>query len=56
MPCSSRKDTWTEQPSIQQIASAITVIYAWTILRERPARAVLLGAALVCAGVVILAL
>ncbi len=38
------------------LASALTVLYAWTILRERPARAVLIGAALVCAGVVILAL
>jgi len=38
------------------LASALTVLYAWTILRERPASAVLAGAALVCAGVVILAL
>ncbi|HMF44427.1 MAG TPA: DMT family transporter [Polyangia bacterium] len=38
------------------LASALTVLYAWTLLRERPARAVLLGAALVCAGVVVLAL
>jgi drug/metabolite transporter (DMT)-like permease len=38
------------------LASALTVLYAWTILRERPARAVLIGAALVCAGVIILAL
>jgi probable blue pigment (indigoidine) exporter len=38
------------------LASALTVLYAWTILRERPARTVLIGAALVCAGVVILAL
>ena len=38
------------------LASAITVAYAWTVLRERPARAVLVGAALVCAGVVVLAL
>jgi drug/metabolite transporter (DMT)-like permease len=38
------------------LASALTVLYAWTVLRERPARAVLAGAALVCAGVVILAL
>jgi drug/metabolite transporter (DMT)-like permease len=38
------------------LASALTVLYAWTLLRERPARAVLVGAALVCAGAVILAL
>jgi drug/metabolite transporter (DMT)-like permease len=38
------------------LASALTVLYAWTVLRERPARAVLIGAALVCAGVVVLAL
>jgi len=38
------------------LASALTVLYAWTVLRERPPRAVLIGAALVCAGVVILAL
>jgi drug/metabolite transporter (DMT)-like permease len=38
------------------LASALTVLYAWTLLRERPARPVLLGAALVCAGVVVLAL
>jgi drug/metabolite transporter (DMT)-like permease len=38
------------------LASALTVAYAWLVLRERPARAVLIGAALVCTGVVILAL
>ena len=38
------------------LASALIVLYAWTILRERPARPVLVGAALVCAGVVVLAL
>jgi len=38
------------------LASALTVLYAWTLLRERPARPVLVGAALVCAGVVVLAL
>jgi uncharacterized membrane protein len=32
------------------------VLYAWAILRERPARGVLLGAALVSIGVVVLAL
>ena len=39
-----------------RLASAFTVLYAWAVLRERPARAVLAGAALVCAGVVVLAL
>ena len=39
-----------------RVASAFTVLYAWAVLRERPARAVLAGAALVCAGVVVLAL
>ena len=38
------------------LASALTVAYAWAILRERPARPVLVGAALVAAGVVVLAL
>jgi drug/metabolite transporter (DMT)-like permease len=38
------------------LASAFTVLYAWIVLRERPARPVLLGAALACAGVVTLAL
>jgi len=38
------------------LSSAFTVLYAWVILGERPARAVLVGAALVCAGVVLLSL
>jgi drug/metabolite transporter (DMT)-like permease len=38
------------------LAAAFTVLYAWAILRERPARGVLIGAALVSAGVVVLAL
>jgi drug/metabolite transporter (DMT)-like permease len=38
------------------LASALTVSYAWAVLRERPARGVLVGAALVTAGVVALAL
>jgi drug/metabolite transporter (DMT)-like permease len=38
------------------LASGITVAFAWIALRERPAPGVLLGAALVCAGVVVLAL
>ena len=41
---------------LASLASAFTVLYAWTVLRERPSRAVLAGAALVCAGVVVLAL
>jgi drug/metabolite transporter (DMT)-like permease len=41
---------------LASLASAFTVLYAWAILRERPARGVLLGAALVSAGVVVLAL
>jgi drug/metabolite transporter (DMT)-like permease len=38
------------------LAAAFTVLYAWAILRERPARGVLIGAALVSVGVVVLAL
>jgi drug/metabolite transporter (DMT)-like permease len=38
------------------LASALTVLYAWTLLRERPAPAVLVGAALVGVGAVVLAL
>jgi drug/metabolite transporter (DMT)-like permease len=38
------------------LASALTVSYAWAVLRERPAPGVLLGAALVSSGVIILAL
>jgi drug/metabolite transporter (DMT)-like permease len=41
---------------LASLASAITVAYAWVVLRERPARGVLVGAALVSAGVVVLAL
>jgi O-acetylserine/cysteine efflux transporter len=41
---------------LSSLASAFTVAYAWLILGERPARPVMLGAALVCAGVLILAL
>jgi drug/metabolite transporter (DMT)-like permease len=41
---------------LASLASTFTVLYAWAVLRERPARAVLIGAALVCAGVVALAL
>jgi drug/metabolite transporter (DMT)-like permease len=38
------------------LAAAFTVLYAWGILRERPSRGVLIGAGLVSAGVVVLAL
>ena len=41
---------------LASLAAAFTVLYAWAILRERPARGVLIGAALVSAGVVVLAL
>ena len=41
---------------LASLASAMTVAYAWIVLRERPARGVLIGAALVSAGVVVLAL
>jgi O-acetylserine/cysteine efflux transporter len=41
---------------LSSLASAFTVAYAWLILGERPARPVMLGAALVCGGVLILAL
>jgi drug/metabolite transporter (DMT)-like permease len=41
---------------LSSLASAFTVLYAWAVLRERPAKPVLIGAALVCAGVVTLAL
>ncbi len=41
---------------LASLAAALTVLYAWVILRERPSRGVLTGAVLVCAGVVVLAL
>ena len=41
---------------LSSLASAFTVLYAWAVLSERPAKPVLLGAALVCAGVITLAL
>ncbi len=41
---------------LSSLASAFTVLYAWAVLRERPAPPVLLGAALVCLGVITLAL
>jgi drug/metabolite transporter (DMT)-like permease len=41
---------------LSSLASAMTVLYAWLVLRERPAPAAAFGAALAAAGVVILAL
>jgi drug/metabolite transporter (DMT)-like permease len=41
---------------LASLASAFTVAFAWAVLRERPPRGVLVGAALVSAGVVVLAL
>ncbi len=41
---------------LASLASTLTVLYAWAVLGERPARGVLIGAALVSAGVVVLAL
>jgi drug/metabolite transporter (DMT)-like permease len=41
---------------LASLAAAFTVLYAWAVLRERPARGVLVGAALVSVGVVVLAL
>jgi drug/metabolite transporter (DMT)-like permease len=38
------------------LASAFTVVFAWVALHERPSPRLLAGAALVCAGVVVLAL
>lgn len=41
---------------LASLAAALTVLYAWAVLGERPARGVLVGAALVSIGVVVLAL
>ena len=41
---------------LASLASALTVIYAWVVLRDRPSRGALVGAAIVCAGVIALAL
>jgi drug/metabolite transporter (DMT)-like permease len=38
------------------LSSAFTVLYAWLVVGERPVRPVLVGAALVCVGVVLLSL
>jgi uncharacterized membrane protein len=41
---------------LSSLASAFTVVYAWLVLRERPRLLLALGAALACAGVVVVAL
>jgi drug/metabolite transporter (DMT)-like permease len=41
---------------LASLAAAFTVLYAWAVLGERPARGVLVGAILVSIGVVVLAL
>jgi transporter family protein len=41
---------------LASLAAAFTVLYAWAVLGERPARGVLVGAALVSIGVIVLAL
>ena len=40
---------------VVSLAAALTVLYAWLVLRERPGRLALAGAALASAGVVLLA-
>jgi drug/metabolite transporter (DMT)-like permease len=37
------------------LAAPLTVLYGWLVLRERPGPRAGLGAALACAGVVVLA-
>jgi drug/metabolite transporter (DMT)-like permease len=41
---------------LASLASALTVLYAWVVLRDRPPPVALAGAALACAGVIALAL
>ena len=41
---------------LASLASALTVLYAWMVLKDRPPPVALAGAAMVCAGVVALAL
>jgi drug/metabolite transporter (DMT)-like permease len=41
---------------VSSLAAALTVLYAWVVLRERPRPLAALGAALACAGIVVLAL
>jgi probable blue pigment (indigoidine) exporter len=40
---------------LASLSSALTVIYAWVVLRERPHPVALAGAALACAGVIAVA-
>jgi drug/metabolite transporter (DMT)-like permease len=40
---------------LASLASALTVLYAWVVLRERPHPVALVGAALACAGVIAVA-
>jgi drug/metabolite transporter (DMT)-like permease len=39
---------------LASLGAALTVAYAWLVLRERPSPTVLIGAAIACAGVVVL--
>lgn len=39
---------------VASLASTLTVLYAWVVLKERPGRVAAVGAALACAGVVAL--
>jgi drug/metabolite transporter (DMT)-like permease len=41
---------------LASLSSALTVLYAWIVLRDRPPPVAFAGAALACAGVVVLAL
>jgi drug/metabolite transporter (DMT)-like permease len=41
---------------LASLSSAMTVLYAWIVLRDRPPPVIFAGAALACAGVVVLAL
>jgi drug/metabolite transporter (DMT)-like permease len=41
---------------VSSLAATLTVLYAWAALGERPARLAAAGAALACAGIVILSL
>jgi drug/metabolite transporter (DMT)-like permease len=41
---------------LSSLASLFTVLFAWLVLHERPARPILLGAALVAAGVLVLSI
>jgi drug/metabolite transporter (DMT)-like permease len=41
---------------LASLASALTVLYAWVVLKDRPPRVALAGAVMVCAGVIALAL